>query len=443
MNSTNLTIDEVAYELSISVATVRNWIKLGRIKKHKKQGKARMFDYNEIMKIKDDISKGQSHKLQSRRNKKMVSGNLIPIEYVSYELYLKIIKHIIEIGSRIEHKNSVSIILLEIALKFLKSREKIIQKESLNRSLTELYIKNSLDIPTYINTILNQLVNPDDVTVIDSDLNALAEINQLEIPFISGEDFLGLAYMSLSAAKSRKNSGSYYTPSKVVDFVVSQNVDIVINKNNPKILDPCCGSGNFLIKVFLLLRKDFLERGYSTRLAEKEIIENCLFGYDINQTAVTLSTLNLLLLMDCNSLHIIPQINCRNTLVNTPPKQEVESFDWVIGNPPWGYNFSEEEKEKLKDLYLISGRAIESFTLFIKYGSHVLKSGGSLTYVLPESFLNIRAHSKIREEILQHSTINSICLLDRAFSNVFTKTISLTFTKEISKAGHNIKIVDS
>ena len=70
-----LTLNELCEELTISTATARNWIKLGKIKPE--------FSVDYVKNLKKDIASGKKNYLKSRRNKKYISGNSLYKDYVS------------------------------------------------------------------------------------------------------------------------------------------------------------------------------------------------------------------------------------------------------------------------------------------------------------------------------------------------------------------------
>ncbi len=72
-------------------------------------------------------------------------------------------------------------------------------------------------------------------------LSEISGIFSHEYIWEPGEDILGLIYLSCKNMGSRKARGSYYTPTKVVKKLIS-HLDI---KHIGKVLDPCCGTGNF------------------------------------------------------------------------------------------------------------------------------------------------------------------------------------------------------
>ena len=108
---------------------------------------------------------------------------------------------------------------------------------------------------------------------------------------------------------ARKLSGSYYTPSPLVNELIKSTLDPVIedvlkqNPQNPRdallslrIIDPACGSGHFLLAAArrLAMELSLLDAGSDTpdemarQHAFREVIQNCIFGVDRNPLAVEL-----------------------------------------------------------------------------------------------------------------------------------------------------------
>lgn len=269
-------------------------------------------------------------------------------------------------------------------------------------------------------------------------------ISLLEIPFIQGDDLLGLLYMSLSNLGMRKNNGSYYTPSKIVDSLVSKSLNSMSEVALPKILDPCCGSGNILIKLFLEKRSAFLSEGLSLEDAETRLLQDCLTGYDIDKIAVSLAKINLDLLIEGPSHNSLTcKIEYCNTLESYASvfiQSEIGSFDLVIGNPPWGFSFTREEIKLYKERFISAQASLESFCLFIEFGISILNPNGILSYVLPEALLNVQLHRPIRKLLLDKTDIINIELLGLQFSKVFTPTIILTVRNSRNISDHEVLI---
>ena len=67
------------------------------------------------------------------------------------------------------------------------------------------------------------------------------------------------------------------------------HIDDSITPQELTVLDPCVGSGHFLVYAFDVLMKIYIERGYTEREAASEIIKNNIFGLDIDERAVQLA----------------------------------------------------------------------------------------------------------------------------------------------------------
>ena len=99
-------------------------------------------------------------------------------------------------------------------------------------------------------------------------------------------------------------------------------------------------------------------------------------------------------------------------------KPQTSCFNYIIGNPPWGYNYTNEELSVLRETYKsATGKNIESYDIFIEQSLRHLVPGGSLAFVLPEAVLNVKVHMPIRQYIIEN---NSNVLLDY-LGNVFDK----------------------
>ena len=96
-------------------------------------------------------------------------------------------------------------------------------------------------------------------------------------------------YMCIIPQSVRHSMGEYFTPEWLADRVISRSIEI-IGKNDWKAIDPCCGSGIFLIS---LIKKIVGSQGLSLRQLssddKKELINKILtrvYGIDINPLSV-------------------------------------------------------------------------------------------------------------------------------------------------------------
>ena len=139
----------------------------------------------------------------------------------------------------------------------------------------------------------------------------------------------------------RHKSGEYYTPPFLVEKMINEAY-----KFGESVLDPCCGSGNFLISI--------LRKIISANKSEKEKILaiNNVYGFDINPISIFITKINFLIVLKDFATHENSHINLYvvDSLFQIIEKNR---FDLIIGNPPW-YTFRDIEsyqyQEKIKRL---------------------------------------------------------------------------------------------
>lgn len=406
-------IDEVSRILSISTATARNWIKSNKIKPIEAQGHEMLFLKDEIELLLDNIKNGKEVRLKSRRNKNHVSGAFIPKTYIQskegIEIVEKIISHINTIDLPDDYER---IILAEYSLKLLESRKMISCDSNMENCLLQNFIKNKQVFGDYA-ILIDDILST--TTQIENKMLKLKPALCSPVDFIEDQDFLGLLYMSLQCVGERKSNGVYYTPLTVVKDCID-NLKSIDEKT--KLLDPCCGTGNFLMYAYKYIQN----------------LEG-LYGFDISPLSVCLTRINMALVTGNGNIELLYRnFVCKDALIN-----EVKSdFDVVIGNPPWGFNYSLEEQTGLKKLYLSAqAKTVESFCVFTEYALKTIDQNGIVSLILPQSLLNVKIHQPIRDYLLNNSNMKRIRYWENIFDGVQCPAMTLTF--ERNSTGFNIK----
>lgn len=280
----------------------------------------------------------------------------------------------------------------------------------------------------------------------------------------------------------RKAGGVYYTPKYIVDYIADNTVGKLIEGKTPekiaeiKILDPACGSGSFLLGAYQKLIDYHIkyytghpaEAGRSTlfpdliidpdgshRLSitkKAEILQNNIFGVDIDPQAVEVSMMSLYIKalegertlpqnkellpslannLKCgNSLigydffeqqtliedeereHINP-FDCNSKKAGFGDIMEKGGFDCVIGNPPWGSLLTESEKEYLYHCYVNRRGEAESHLFFTERGFRLLNHSGILGFITPNTWLSVLNSREIRKYLLENATFYEICELSK------------------------------
>jgi type II restriction/modification system DNA methylase subunit YeeA len=113
------------------------------------------------------------------------------------------------------------------------------------------------------------------------------------------QNSLGRLWMSVYPSSPLKSKMEYYIePAEQTEEVYAQLAEITPDSLNPEeitVLDPACGSGHILVEAYNILKEIYLERGYQEKEIPRLILENNLFGLDIDDRAAQLARFVLLM----------------------------------------------------------------------------------------------------------------------------------------------------
>ncbi|MDP2628442.1 MAG: N-6 DNA methylase [Nanoarchaeota archaeon] len=260
-------------------------------------------------------------------------------------------------------------------------------------------------------------------------------------------------------SRKRKKMGIYYTPSYIVDYIVKNTIgEYTKDKSideilDIKVIDPACGSGSFLIKAFqelISIIEERLKKGEKSdkyqntfrewkgklSLGEKAtILTNCIYGVDLDEKAVELAQLNLLLkILEEETREtrkrILPtmrdNIKNGNSLISDssfdkafnwhaqfPNVFRDGGFDVVVGNPP--YFTMQSAGTKIQKYFETSERWKEHYRgqsdilyYFYIHGINILKEKGVLGFITSRYWLENKWADKLRKFIAEHTRIKQI-----------------------------------
>ncbi|MBM7623063.1 Eco57I restriction-modification methylase domain-containing protein [Sporohalobacter salinus] len=244
-----------------------------------------------------------------------------------------------------------------------------------------------------------------------------------------------------------------------------------------KILDPACGSGAFLNQAFDFLLKEYqwiyrridcLQQGqrsiFGLESLQKEILKNNIYGVDINESSVEITKLSLWLkTANKNKLltNLDDNIKCGNSLVNTSKVAGKKAFDWteefpeimanggfdvVVGNPPYVLLQNQDNTKQLenfiKDEYITAEYKIDTYPLFIELGIQLIKKGGYLSFITPNTFLKNKFSRDLRKFIVDNTSIIKIVnFYISVFADASVDTLIFSLLKGKRK-DNQIKVVD-
>lgn len=270
-----LSFKEVCDELSISLATGKNWIKLEKIYPDKVINNNYLFTQANIQNIKKSIKNGKNSSLKSRRNKTFVSGNSIYKSYISEKsqniIRIQSILNIIEKQNILLTDQKIMLLIAECAIQLFTQRK---HQKKPDANLLYKFLSKKLELENFEQFIAPFIRNKSESLKF---IEKNPELFSIKYNYEFGEDILGLLYLSTKNIGNRKATGAYYTPTKIVKQLIKNICNDCKNIEEKKLLDPCCGTGNFLLQ-----------------LPEKFALEN-IYANDIDPISAQITKINLAL----------------------------------------------------------------------------------------------------------------------------------------------------
>ncbi|MEA3315658.1 MAG: N-6 DNA methylase [Campylobacterota bacterium] len=378
-----------------------------------------------------------------------------------------------------------------------------------------------LNIPKYngglfaTDTILDNLIIDDNILDIEaqklSDYDFESDISVNILGHIFEQSLTDLEEINASINETefdktkskRKKDGVFYTPEYITKYIVDNTlgklcsnkreelkISEVIAPKNPKklnkteqkikenldvykswlfdlkILDPACGSGaflnqalEFLIKEHTNLQNDLSLMGdlFAVYTVEESVLENNLYGVDINEDAVEIAKLSLWLRTATKGRELTKladKILCGNSLIDDKSivdntfvweeefKEVFEKggFDIIIGNPPYGAKLSKKEKDYFNKTFETVEYQIDTYTLFMEQAYNLLQTNGKLGYIVPSTWLTMFYFKDLRKYLIDNTYFERVLLFRyQVFADVTAETSIITLSKNQIK-NKNISI---
>jgi len=223
--------------------------------------------------------------------------------------------------------------------------------------------------------------------------------------YTNGYDVLGDEYQAALSDSYRNKEGIYYTPKSIVNDLFNE---IILEKNNLTFCDPCCGSGNFIIRALSL--------GFKP--------EN-IYGFDTDPIAVELTKVRIL----DESGYISNNIILADFL-ELQKEPHLRKFDYIFTNPPWGKKIEKNEREVIGSFFN-AGTSIDTCSLFLFACLESLTDNGRLGLLLPEAFYNIASYKNARKRILKYE-IEKLIDFEKPFRGLMTRAQAIIATKKMN-----------
>ncbi|MCI6542291.1 MAG: Eco57I restriction-modification methylase domain-containing protein, partial [Firmicutes bacterium] len=191
--------------------------------------------------------------------------------------------------------------------------------------------------------------------------------------------------------------------------------------------------------------------------SDNSILENNLYGVDINEESVEITKLSLWLhtaQKDRKLTTLNNKIKCGNSLIDDPSVAGEKAFNWekefpevfekggfdvVIGNPPYVPTefISDCDKNFYEKTYKSAYGRINIYPIFYEKGIELLKENGLLGFITPYTILKNQYYIEARKFILNETKIKT--LVDFANIQVFRDATvdSIVFIMEKGKSENN------
>lgn len=346
-----------------------------------------------------------------------------------------------------------------------------------------------------------------------------SEVNVNILGHIFEQSISDIENLKETNLSKRKKEGIFYTPEYVTDYICRNTIIPYLSKSGTddinelideyskdigelekkfksiKILDPACGSGAFLIKsteiLFEIFEKiQFVKENYGEYQASrglkvksnfkgqltfkkwdekdeiKNIMENNIYGVDINEESVEITKLSLFLKIARKNKKLINlsnNIKCGNSLVGDLGIDK-KAFDWdkefpfkfdvIIGNPPYvsqkgtfeNPNIAYKEREFYRKNYKTlsdnelktrGGVKLNLFGLWIEKSLGLLSKKGLLGLIVHKNLLKVESYKFLRKYILDKVNIKEILDLGaKVFEDVTGETIILVIQNDKSESNN-------
>jgi type I restriction enzyme M protein len=242
-------------------------------------------------------------------------------------------------------------------------------------------------------------------------------LNACQFPMVNEDaDPIGDAFEVFSGSEARGKAGQFFTPRGVTDMLV----DMVAPTLKERVIDPACGAGGFLASVVRHHVKNHLDRHSLPAAASN------LWGVDKDAYLTRLAKLHVALLSAGE-----PNIRTGDSLALSDAKDapltdiQEGSFDVVLTNPPFGVKIISASQETLKRFqfarrWVQTGRTerweptneirdqVPPQVLFIERCLSLLRTGGRLGIVVPESLLSGRGYRFVNQYLLEHTDVKAV-----------------------------------
>ena len=245
-------------------------------------------------------------------------------------------------------------------------------------------------------------------------------------------DVVGDAFEVFAESKFVGEKGEFFTPRNVIDVAVR----LVDPRPNETMCDPACGSGGFIIAAMRHVWKAMNENAQwkgmqenSLTEAKRRMAERCFYGMDKESDLVRIAKAYMAISGDGrsnivweNSLHSAADFN-PTAASKFVSEGELRQFDYILTNPPYGtsakvlvdesaqYELGHKWSRTTDGWRKGHARETDPYVLFIERCFAMLKDGGRMAIVLPETVFHAPSTERLRDYILDRGEVLAVVSL--------------------------------
>ncbi|MDX1948784.1 MAG: N-6 DNA methylase [Pirellulaceae bacterium] len=232
----------------------------------------------------------------------------------------------------------------------------------------------------------------------------------------------------------RRATGVYYTPPEVVRDIVALTLE-PLAEARPRLLDPACGAGAFLVAACRFLVGRLQSRGEPLdEAARLSLAQDTLFGVDIDDAAVCAARLTVARevaggdatpeRIERLAARLAENIWTADALADDQLSAQAP-FDAVLGNPPYvnirelAKSRSAEELAGLRGRFRTARGSFDLYGLFVERVHELLRIGGRCGMIVPNKWAALDYAQPLRELLAREATVEHV--LDLADARVFRR----------------------
>ena len=207
------------------------------------------------------------------------------------------------------------------------------------------------------------------------------------------------------------SQGAVYTPTKIVDQILQRSLDIGQFTQPPRLIDPGCGAGAFLVRAAPILARKF-------RLSLRETLETLIHGADLDETAIRHARISLETL--CLEQGQTPPERFNLVRQDSLLDPGEETFEIVVMNPPYVRFRDLEEGYRQQLIQAYPGTALGNFSLaniFLVAGYRLLAPQGVLGCITQKNIMTNRTAAGVRRFLEERRALHT--LIDFGHTQVF------------------------